>query len=130
MLRLGKVDPYKPVDIFIDEYLTVSTTEMGGWGDKDFDLRCFYGFRIFVILTFNLSKERKQCLLDIDCSLNVCHRYSVQLIILLCEVVEYIRVFGIRTSCLQNNILQLLSKISYSTKIVAKLAGSVITLIL
>ena len=60
----------------------------------------------------------------------LCHRYSVQLIILLCEVVEYIRVFGIRTSCLQNNILQLLSKISYSTKIVAKLAASVITLIL
>ena len=30
LLRPGKAGPYEPVDIFIDEYLTVSTTEMGG----------------------------------------------------------------------------------------------------
>ena len=32
MLRLGKAEPYKPVNIVINKYLIVSATEMGGWG--------------------------------------------------------------------------------------------------
>ena len=59
MLCLGKVDPYKPVDILIDEYLIVCLYNGNGrLGVLNFsDLRCFYGFRISVILTFNLYKE-------------------------------------------------------------------------
>ena len=51
MLRLGKVDPYKPVDMFVDEYLTVCLYNGNGRLGvlKISDLRSFYGFRRFVI---------------------------------------------------------------------------------
>ena len=90
LLRLGKVDPYKPVDIFIDEYLTVCLYNGNGRLGvlKISDLRSFYGFRRFVILMF---LRHPWLLFGFVSSLQCTVNYFT------CEVVEYIRV------CIRNS---------------------------